>query len=127
MKKKNCIGISDFGYENQEKHPIYVARNCSEEEHVYLLLIEEKGRRHCPYHTFQLNSCIIILYTVEKTMPEKSEHVKFKNYERKLKSPFIIYAEFESILVSKDNGKQIQGEPYTNKYQKHIACSFCYK
>ena len=127
MKKKNCIGISDFGYENQEKHPIYVARNCSEEEHVYLLLIEEKGKRHCPYHTFQLNSCVIILYTVEKTMPEKSEHVKFKNYERKLKSPFIIYAEFESILVSKDNGKQIQGEPYTNKYQKHIACSFCYK
>ena len=60
-------------------------------------------------------------------MPEKSEHVKFKNYERKLKSPFIIYAEFESILVSKDNGKQIQGEPYTNNYQKHIACSFCYK
>ena len=29
-----------------------------------------------------------------------------KNYERKVKSPFMIYADFESILVTEDNGKQ---------------------
>ena len=29
-----------------------------------------------------------------------------KNYERKVKSPFMIYADFESILVPEDNGKQ---------------------
>ena len=28
-------------------------------------------------------------------MLKKEEHVKFKNYERKIKSPFIIYAYFE--------------------------------
>ena len=39
-------------------------------------------------------------------MPKKCEYAKFKNYERKIKSPFIIYADFESILVQKDNGKQ---------------------
>ena len=27
-------------------------------------------------------------------MPKKDEYVKFKNYERKIKSPFIIYADF---------------------------------
>ena len=32
-------------------------------------------------------------------MLKKGEFVKFKNYERKIKSPFIIYANFESILV----------------------------
>ena len=32
-------------------------------------------------------------------MPKKGDYVKFKNYERKIKSPFIIYADFESILV----------------------------
>ena len=36
-------------------------------------------------------------------------------------SPFIICADFESILVIKNNGKQNPEEPYTNKYQKHIA------
>ena len=36
----------------------------------------------------------------------------------------MIYAEFESILVPKDNGKQNQKESYTNKYHKQIACSY---
>ena len=40
---------------------------------------------------------------------------------------FMIYAYFESILVLKDNGKQNQNEPYTNKYQKHVASSYGYK
>ena len=39
-------------------------------------------------------------------MSKKDEHVKFKNYERKIKSPFIIYVHFESILVPEDNGEQ---------------------
>ena len=39
-------------------------------------------------------------------MPKKSEYVKFKNYKRKKKSPFKIYAYFESILVVENNKKQ---------------------
>ena len=31
---------------------------------------------------------------------KKVENVKFKSYERKTKSPFMIYADFESILCS---------------------------
>ena len=42
----NCIGISVFGYKNEEKHLIYVSTNCSEEKHVDLLLIGEEGIRH---------------------------------------------------------------------------------
>ena len=59
-------------------------------------------------------------------MPKKGEYFKFKYYERKRKSPFIIYANFESILVPEDNGKQTPKELYTNKDQKHIACSYGY-
>ena len=55
------------------------------------------------------------------------KYVKLKNYERKIKSPFIIYADFEKILVPHNNGKQSPKESYTNKYQKHIACSYGYK
>ena len=41
--------------------------------------------------------------------------------------PFTIHANFESILVPEDNEKQNPKESYTNKYQKHIACSYGYK
>ena len=49
-------------------------------------------------------------------MPKKGEYVKFKNHERKIKSLFRIYADFESILVPKNNGKQNPEKSYTNKY-----------
>ena len=57
-------------------------------------------------------------------MSKKGEYVKFRNYGRKIKSPFIIYADFESILVPEDDGKQNPEDSYTNRYQKHIACSY---
>ena len=41
-------------------------------------------------------------------MPKKGEYVKFKNYARKKKSPFMIYEDSESILLPEDNGKQNQ-------------------
>ena len=36
-----------FGYENKEKHPIYVSKQGCEEKHVDLLLIGQEGKRHC--------------------------------------------------------------------------------
>ena len=60
-------------------------------------------------------------------MPKKGEYVKLKNYERVIKSPFIIHEDFESILVSEDNRKQNSKEFYAKKHQKHIASSYGYK
>ena len=53
------------------------------------------------------------------------EYVGYKNYERKTKSPFMIFAGFESILVLEEYGKQNPDE--SNKYQKHITCCCGYK
>ena len=39
----------------------------------------------------------------------------------------MIYVDFESNIVLEDNEKQNPKECYTNKYQKHIACSYGYK
>ena len=50
-----------------------------------------------------------------------------KNYENKIKSPFMAYADFEIILVLKDNGKQIPDEYYKKKYQKYVVCCYDYK
>ena len=41
LEKNNVMGISVFGYENKEKHPIYVSKECCEEKHVDLLLIKD--------------------------------------------------------------------------------------
>ena len=60
-------------------------------------------------------------------MPKKGEHVKSKYFEKKMKSPFMIYADFKSALVPEDNGKQNPNESYTNNYQKHVACSYSHK
>ena len=43
------------------------------------------------------------------------------------KSPLTIYADFEIILVPEDNEKQNRNESSTNKYQKHVTCSYGYK
>ena len=51
-------------------------------------------------------------------MPKKGEYIKFKIFGRKIKLPSMIYADFESIFVPENNGKQNPEESYTN-YQKH--------
>ena len=43
-------------------------------------------------------------------MFKKDEYVIFKNYEIKIKSLFMFYADFESISVPEDNWKQNPGE-----------------
>ena len=60
-------------------------------------------------------------------MPRNGEYFKLKIFERKTKSPSMICAYFENILVSKDNRKQNPNESYTNKYPKNVACSYGYK
>ena len=47
-------------------------------------------------------------------MPREGQYVRFKNHERKIKSPFIIYADFESILVPETNLKQNPNKSYMN-------------
>ena len=60
-------------------------------------------------------------------MLKKGEFVKLKTMKEKLITPLIIYADFDSILVPENNGKQNAKESYTNKYPKYIACSYGYK
>ena len=60
-------------------------------------------------------------------MPKKSECLRFKACERKIKSSFMIYADFENILAQEDDRKKNLDESYTDKYQKHVAFSFGYK
>ena len=61
------------------------------------------------------------------TMHKKGEYVELKPFEGKIKSPFIIYADFESILVSEVNEKQNPEQSSMKKYFKNVACSRGYE
>ena len=78
---------------------------------------------------WHIKDCFKISCKQKIKMHKKGEYVRFKNVKRKIYdySPFMIYANFESILVPEDDGKQNPDECYTNKYQKHVACSYGYK
>ena len=39
----------------------------------------------------------------------------------------MVYVDFESILLSEEWKKKNLDEPYTQKYTKHVSCSYGYK
>ena len=47
--------------------------------------------------------------------------------KKEVKSLLIIYVDFQTILLSENNGKQNPEESYANKYQNLAACSYGYK
>ena len=59
-------------------------------------------------------------------MVKKGETVNLKTIQEE-KSPFMTYADFESILVSENNGRQIPDASHKNNFQNHVGCSFGYK
>lgn len=70
---------------------------------------------------FKINSKQII------KMPKKVEIVTFKSFawkNRKIKSPFVVYADFESILVPDVIVKEHPGRSKMTKYQSIILCSY---
>jgi hypothetical protein len=59
-------------------------------------------------------------------MPKLGTMLKFKNYCRSMRVPFVVYADFESTIVPIDVCQPDPSGSYTKQYQKHIPSSFCY-
>ena len=88
-----------------------------------------RGKKYfCCYYLLAFNTEEILKHRIEgyfKTnsnqriiMPKKDQYVKLRKIKKRIKSPFIIYADFESILILEDNKKQNPNKSYANKYQK---------
>ena len=52
--------------------------------------------------------------------------ISFKGFNKSIKHPFVIYADFESILEKIDTVSPNPNKSYTNNYQKYTPCGFCY-
>ena len=61
-------------------------------------------------------------------MPAEGEVAKFKSFREKVKIPFVIYADLESLLHKLTVTQKLEiNQEQTEKLQKHVACSYGYK
>ncbi|CAB3982672.1 Hypothetical predicted protein [Paramuricea clavata] len=70
--------------------------------------------------------CMEVNGTQAVKLPKSGSKIKFKNLRNSLPVPFVIYANFESILVPEEttDSDSDSDRSYTEKYQTHQACSF---
>ena len=120
--------------EGETKHHVLIKDfNTSMYDHTL-----HRERRHFCDYCFQafraveklkchIKDCFQIYGKQSIKIPKKGDYIKFKIFGRTIKSLFMIYADFESILVPENNGKQNPNESCTSKYQKHVPCSYGYK
>ena len=59
-------------------------------------------------------------------LPEKGSEISFKNHNRSMRVPFIVYADFESFTSQLSTCQPNSQKSYTNQYQKLIPSGFCY-
>ena len=59
-------------------------------------------------------------------MPKKGEILDFKDHHRKMRVPFVVYADFEAFTAPISTCSPSGDKSYTNQYQKHTPCGFSY-
>ncbi|XP_065640538.1 uncharacterized protein LOC136073101 [Hydra vulgaris] len=59
-------------------------------------------------------------------LPKPNTMIEFKNYNKSMRVPFVVYADFESFIKPINTCSPNPNESYTKQYQKHTPSSFCY-
>ena len=68
----------------------------------------------------------IIKRAVKIEMPEPNTKLKFQNHHKQLPAPFVVYADFESLIKKVSTAANDPKKSATRKTQLHEACSYCY-
>ena len=63
---------------------------------------------------------------VKVVMPKKGTMLGFKNYHKKMRVPFVVYADFEAITTPISTCSPSDDKSYTKQYQVHKPCGFSY-
>ena len=153
IEEQNSISINIFGYEDRQFYPIFVSKGSNEKvlnlllttegEKKHYALIKDfnrmmysKTKRRESLQCFSIEevlskhktNCMVINREQAIRMPQKGNNIlHFQNYHKQMPAPFVIYADFEAI-TEKVQGCQPSGtKSYTDKCQKHNACSYGYK
>lgn len=78
----------------------------------------------CNHVYTEIPTTEIIKNRLGENVPENI--LKFEHYERQMKVPFVVYADFESVLKPIDTTEPNPQKSYTNKTFKHLPYSFAY-
>lgn len=112
---KNLSGLVGSQKTKHEKK-IWICRRCL--LHFGREDLLRVHREYCKQHD-----------PVKIEMPGEGEKIKFNDFQKSMRVPFAIYADFECMLSPLQTGAPEHTEhtgPYTTKYQKHLAISFSY-
>ena len=71
--------------------------------------------------------CIEINGEQSIKMPEVGSKIEFKNFNKQMQAPFVIYADFEAITEPIHGCNQSNQQSFTEAYQKHTDCGYGYK
>ena len=64
---------------------------------------------------------------VKVVMPKEGADILFRNLNRMMKLPIVVYADFEAFLENIDSCEPSSRSSFTEKYQMHKPCGFCFK
>lgn len=149
--KEISINIYGLNNNNQIVGPLYKTQQ-RKKHHVNLLFIEAAGYSHyclirnlcrlvkpqiTKHHDsiFFCEECLLFFNSKNKLdihicggvathLPDKGSVLQFKHFEKMQDVPFVIYADFESLL--QDCEDEAQSSSHTIKLQKHIPAAFGY-
>lgn len=131
--------------------PLYMTKSKKKKKHhINLLYFEQRDkghycliknlvrlvRRQISHHkgmTYFCDTCLQFFTKEQKynshhcsqvltVLPEKHTCIQFEHFERKQKINFVIYADFESMLINCDT----MGSKNTNNLKQHIPTCFAY-
>ena len=110
IKDVNRLLFSVTKGTNKKHFCLHCFHNCASEE----LLEKHK------------ETCIQVNGTQATRLPKEGTKIKFKNYKNQVPAPFVIYADFESILLPDKERKldETSEESHTTRYQTHQAISY---
>ena len=118
-ENNHYVLIKDFNKfmfsQSKHQHKKYFCMNCLQCFSREDVLTEHK------------NNCLSINGKQAIKMPEKGEQVFFKNHQKQLPVPFVIYADFEAITEKIHGCLPNNEKSYTEAYQKHTDCGYGYK
>lgn len=134
--------------------PIYKSEYQNRKTRVNLLLLEKENNTHyvliknlprlvrsqiTKHHSklYFCEDCLLFLSSeqalqnhlcsgVATVLPGKGTYLEFKNFARKQDMPFVIYADFETLLAPYQSCQPDPNLSFTEKSKKHIPIAFAY-
>lgn len=155
-KNNPGLGIYVYGLKDKKiiTGPLYKSESSNIKKRIHLLFLENDESSHfclikdltrlvrhqiTKHHgkLYFCETCLLFFSTADKleehicggvvtVLPEKGSVIQFKNYERKQNVPFVIYADFETMLQPFQGCEPNPINASTTNLQRHVPVAFAY-